>query len=350
MPGIDPASFMEEKPNMQVQTKLLSEKEIRSVITMKDVIECVDKTFQGMGNGTVINPTKVNLDLGEISEFPPYEGFMNAMPAYIGWCDSAGIKWAGGFLGERKKRGWPYITSMIILIDPKLGDFRAVMDGAFITNSRTGAQTAIALKYLYSKGKSLRLGLYGAGMQGHTQTLAISELFDISQVTVYDVSQQAAERYAANMKNVVKGKITIAKRPEEASDADVVVCVTQSKEEFFKYDWFRPGMILFPMGSYQECSNECILKADRIIVDHIGQALHRGAMAKLGTSDKVTEKDIYATIGEIAAGKKSGIGSEGSRTLCVPIGTGAMDVAVATLAWSRATDKGIGGSYSFVEH
>lgn len=335
---------------MQVQTMLLNQNEIRSLITMKDVIECVDKTFQGMGDGTVINPTKVNLDLGEISDFPPYSGFMNAMPAYIGWCDSAGIKWAGGFLGERKERGWPYITSMIMLVDPKLGDFRAVMDGAYITNSRTGAQTAISLKYLYGKGNSLRLGLYGAGMQGHMQTLAISELFDISEVIVYDVSQKAAERYAEDMKNVVKGKITFAKRPEEASNADVVVCVTQSKKEFFQYDWFNPGTILFPMGSYQECTNECILKADRIIVDHIGQALHRGAMAKLGTSGQLTEKDIYATIGEVAVGKKPGIGAKGSRTLCVPIGTGAMDVAVATLAWSRAVEKGIGGSYSFVEH
>jgi hypothetical protein len=27
--------------------------DIRSLITMKDVVECVDRTFQGMGDGTV---------------------------------------------------------------------------------------------------------------------------------------------------------------------------------------------------------------------------------------------------------------------------------------------------------
>ena len=88
---------------------------------------------------------------------------MNAMPAYVGWTDSAGIKWAGGFLGERKKRGLPYITSMILLIDPKIGTFTAVMDGSLITNWRTGAQAAVALKYL-RKNRSVKLGLYGAGM------------------------------------------------------------------------------------------------------------------------------------------------------------------------------------------
>lgn len=334
---------------MKIETLLLSQKEIELLIAMKDVVECVDKTFKGMGDDTVINPTKVNLDLGEVASYPAYEGFMNAMPAYVGWADTAGIKWAGGFLGERKKQGLPYITSLVMLIDPKLGHFRAVMDGAYITNMRTGAQTAVALKHMYKKGKDLRLGLYGAGMQGHTQTMAIAELFNIIHVSVYDINPVAAEKYAQDMKKFVKGDIHIAKTPEEASDADVCVCVTQSKDEFFKFDWFTPGKFLFPMGSYQECTDECILKADRIVVDHIGQTLHRGALGKLGTAGTITEKNIYATIGEIAAGKKS-TPEKDLRVLCIPIGTGAMDIGVASLVWERAMDKGIGGKYTFVEY
>jgi ornithine cyclodeaminase/alanine dehydrogenase len=334
---------------MKIDTVLLSQEEVKSLISMKDVVECVDKTFKGMGDGTVVNPTKVNLDLGETAAFPPYSGFMNAMPSYIGWSDTAGIKWAGGFLGERKKQGLPYITSLIMLVDPKLGHFRAVMDGAHITNMRTGAQTAIALKYMYKKGKNLRLGLYGAGMQGHTQTMALSELFDITEVKVYDISKAAAERYAEDVKSLVKGKIHVVDSPEGASDADVCVCVTQSKDEFFKYDWFKPGMFLFSMGSYQECSDDCILKADKIVVDHIGQTLHRGALGKLGEAGKITAKNIYCTIGELAAGKAS-ISDTNARILCVPIGTGAMDIGVASLVWQRATEKKMGGTYSFVEY
>ena len=335
---------------MKIDTLLLSQKEVQSLITMKDVVECVDKTFQGMGDGTVVNPTKVNLDLGETADFPAYSGFMNAMPAYIGWADVAGIKWAGGFLGERKKQGFPYVTSLILLIDPKIGHFRAVLDGAYITNMRTGAQTAVALKYMYKK-KNLKLGLYGAGMQGHTQTMAISELFDITEVRVYDISKEAAERYAKDMKDFIKGKIHVASTPAEAAEADVCVCVTQSKDEFFHYGWFKPGMFLFPMGSYQECSDDCILKADKIIVDHVGQTLHRGALGKLGEAGKITASDIYSTIGEIAAGKKLFSDTDATgRTLCVPIGTGAMDVSVAALAWQRATEKKIGSSYAFVEY
>ena len=85
------------------QTLLLSEQDVRALLPMEDVVAAVEKTFRGMGDGTVVNPSKVNLDLGEIAPYPPYNGFMNAMPAYVGFSDVAGLKWAGGNLGERKK-------------------------------------------------------------------------------------------------------------------------------------------------------------------------------------------------------------------------------------------------------
>lgn len=337
----------EEKGDWNVSTVLLSQEDIRKVMDLKEVVEITEKTFKGFGEGTTINPTKVGLDLGETAAYPPYQGFMNAMPAYVGWNDVAGIKWAGGFLGERKKMGLPYITSLILLINPKIGNFTAVMDGEWITTMRTGAQTAVSLKYLH-KGASIRLGLYGAGAQGHSQTEAISKVFDIEEVRVYDISRAAAEKYASDMKDVVKGKIVIADTPKDAAWGDAIVCVTQSKDKFVKNEWVKPGTIVFPMGSYQEVDDEFILGADRVVVDHIGQCLHRGALKELVEAGKFGEKDIDATIGEVVAGKKPGKASESDRVLCIPIGTGAMDVAVASVVLERAKAKGLGSTFDFV--
>ena len=80
-----------------MDTVLLSQQDIQSVLTMKDVVEIVEKTFKGMGEGTVVNPTKVGLDLGEVAPWPPYKGFMNAMPAYVGWLDIAGSSGPAAF-------------------------------------------------------------------------------------------------------------------------------------------------------------------------------------------------------------------------------------------------------------
>ena len=330
------------------ETLLLSQSDIEKVLTMKDVVEICDKTFVGFGEGTTICPSKVGLDLGETASYPPYEGFMNAMPAYVGWTDSAGIKWAGGFLGKRKQLGLPYVTSMILLIDPQIGAFTAAMDGALITNWRTGAQAAVGLKYL-RKNRSVKLGLYGAGMQGRTTTMAISTIFDIEKLQVFDLYQAAALKFAEEMKAYVKGDISVVDSPEEAAkDADAIITVTQSKEKFLKNAWVEPGTVVFTMGSYQECDDEFILAADRIVVDHIEQCLHRGALKQLSEAGRITKQTLYATIGELAAGKKTGYVSEKERILCVPIGTGAMDIAVAAIVSQRAREKGLGGHFKFV--
>ena len=330
-----------------MSTVLLSRSEVKSLMTMKEVVEIAEKTFKGFGEGTTINPTKVGLDLGETAEYPPYEGFMNAMPAYVGWLDTAGIKWAGGFLGERKKLGLPYITSLILLIDPRVGNFKAVMDGEWITSMRTGAQTAVSLKYLH-KGPSIRLGLYGAGGQGHTQTEAVAAVFDIEEVRVFDINRESALKYAEDMKGIVKGKVTVVDDPRDAAWGDAIVCVTQSKEKFLRNEWIARGTNVFPMGSYHEVDDDFILSADRVIVDHVGQCLHRGALKGLVEAGKFQESDIDATIGEVVAGKKPGRLSDGDRVLCIPIGTGAMDIAVATVILKRAKEKGLGGHFDFV--
>lgn len=50
-----------------MDTVLLSESDIKQVMTEKDVVEIVDRTYQGFGAGTVTNPSKIGLDLGEIA-------------------------------------------------------------------------------------------------------------------------------------------------------------------------------------------------------------------------------------------------------------------------------------------
>lgn len=330
-------------------TLLLNQEEIKELVTMKDVVELVDKTFQDMGNEKTVNPTKVLLDLGETASYPPYEGFMNAMPAYVGWQDIAGLKWAGGLLGERKALGLPYITSLILLMNPQIGNFVGVMDGAYITNFRTGAQTANALKYIKRDQKRIKVGLYGAGMQGRTQTMALSEVFEIEELIVYDIYREAAEKFKESMSEYVTGDIRIASEPEEAThDVDAIICVTQSKESFLKDEWVKPGTVVFPMGSYQEVENKFILNADHIIVDHVEQCLHRGVLKDLNEQGKITEENIYATIGELATQKKSVEDFQNKRMICIPIGTGAMDISVAKFALDKAKKQNMGTPFDFL--
>ena len=326
--------------------RLLSQSDVEKLVTMKDIVEILDKTYRGMGEGTVVNPAKGTLDLGESGPYPPYHADINSMPAYVGWVDTAGIKWAGGWM-DNPAQGLPYVSAIIVLVNPRNGIFTGVMDGTLITNLRTGAQTAVALKYLYPGRKSLSVGLFGAGVQGRTQTRAIAELFAIDELKVYDTFPEAARKFAADMESAVSGKITICSEPQQAAEGDAVITVTHAKDGFFKKEWFASGTVLFPMGSYKECQDEALLSADSIVVDHVAQCLHRGALKDLAEAGRITESSISATLGELAAGKKRITSSPSSRILCIPIGTGAMDVAAAAVVLQRAEERNIGRTFDF---
>lgn len=337
-----------EGNDLMTDTLLITREQIEQLVDMKKTIELVDKTFINLGEGQVINPNKVTLDLGESAEYPPYDGFVNAMPAYIGWQDIAGIKWVTGMGGERRKAGLPFINGIIVLMDPHLGEYVSVMDGQHITNLRTGAQTAIALKHLFKDRESIRIGLYGAGTQGRTQLQAISEVFDIDRLVIFDVFEEASNKYKEDMASYVKGEIVVAKEAQDATkEVDAIITVTQANDGFLKADWIEPGTVVFPMGSYKEIEDEVILQADGIVVDHIGQALHRGALKELNEAGKITEDNITATISDLAANVKTIDKLDQKRLITIPIGMGALDITVAKYVYDQAKEKGIGQVFNF---
>ncbi len=88
-------------------TLLLGQSDIETVLTMKDAVEICDKTFVGFGEGTTICPAKVGLDLGESAAYPPYEGFMNAMPAYVAGWTPPGSNGRGGCLAKERSAACP---------------------------------------------------------------------------------------------------------------------------------------------------------------------------------------------------------------------------------------------------
>lgn len=331
-----------------MKTLLLSESQVKSLVSMKEIIDIVDKTFADLGRGETLNPSKLNLNLGDSQPTKlPYKASLNAMPAYIGWQDIAGLKWAGGYGAGRKALGLPFINALIMLVDPDIGNFLTVMDGTWITTMRTGAQSAAILKYLIPEKKKISIGMYGAGVQGRAQTTAISTAFELEKLYVYDPNKEAAKQFKADMQDVVQGDIVIANEPYDASQADALITVTPATEPFLKGEWLDKGSIYLAEGSYQECDEQAILGADYLVVDNIGQALHRGNLKKYAELGKVTEETVYATVPELAAGLKSIPNRAQSKVLVAPIGMGCLDVAVAGIVYKKAFSLGMGGEFVF---
>jgi ornithine cyclodeaminase/alanine dehydrogenase len=332
---------------MSHTTLLINQEQVKSLLDMPTALKIVEQVYRAHGEGKVVMPTKITLDLGEGRPWPPYKGFMNAMPAYLGDVDIAGIKWAGGFQ-DNYKMGLPYISAMILLINPKNGTFLAAMDGAHITAVRTGAASAICAKALTRKDASI-LGIIGAGVQGRMHLRAFQQVFKLKEVRVFDTKEGAAEKYREEMTAELRLNILPKRSYQEVVEgADIICTVTVGDEPMVKKKWLKKGNLIISAGSYQELDPDVVLSADKIVVDHWGQASHRGELAKLVEAGKIGEKNIHAEIGDILAGKKKGRERDDENILVVPIGLGSVDIGCAVEVYRKAIEKGTGTPFSFV--
>jgi len=332
---------------MKTSTLLISRKEIESLLDLPSVLDIVERTYRSHCEGRVLLPPKLTLDLGEGRPWPPYQAFMNAMPAYLGDVDVAGMKWVGGFKGNPAK-GLPFITGLILLINPQNGTFIAALEGAYITALRTGAASAVFANFLARKDSGV-LTIVGAGTQGRMHLRALSAVFNLTEIRVADIDGARLQEYCRDMASEVPVKIRTTQSLEEAvRGADVVCTLTSATKPLIRKDWLKKGALVIGGGSYQELEDDVILKADKIVVDNWAQASHRGALAKLVEKGAFRHESVYAEFVDIVGGRKPGRETEDENIVGVPVGLGSLDVACAYEAYQRAVRQGIGTPFQFV--
>ncbi len=319
------------------ETVILSDQDVAALLPHGEVIGMVDTVFREWGNGNVVMPPKVNLDMSRSG----HASWANAMPVCLAFCNAGGLKWAGGY-GSNPARGMPYIMGIVVLTDSETGHTLAVMDGTYISGWRTGASAAVAARYLAKQGTE-KVALVGAGAQGKTAAACLHEMFPAAHITVADISEQRRLAFQAEMQEKYRLSVSGAPTAEAAvSDADVVVLLTTAQEPIVKAEWISDGCLTLAMGSYQQTEDRLILDSDTIVVDCWEQAKHRGELKHLVETGQIAESDVSAELGAIAAGTKPGRTNPRECILAVLVGLGAHDVYVAGQVYQRAIAAGRG--------
>ncbi|MEM5873665.1 MAG: hypothetical protein QW065_02600, partial [Acidilobaceae archaeon] len=283
--------------------------------------------------------------------FDEYNGDLRVMPAYISKFRMAGVK-VVNVHPNNPKRGLLTVMATILLVDPESGAPLAVMDGTLITAYRTGAGGAIAIKYLARRGSRV-LGVIGAGVQGHIQTLFSSRVMKLERVKVYDVVYSKAESYKKEIEKTLGVDVVICESAECAvRGVDVLVTATPAKGPVVKAEWIEQGLHINAIGADAPGKQEldpAILKRAKIVVDDIEQASHSGEINVPLSQGVISLKDIYAELGEIVAGKKPGRIAEDEITVFDSTGLAIQDVATAQLVYRKALKEGLGIMMDFVK-
>ena len=320
--------------NMLRKTLILTRSEIETLADYKMAIQCVEEVFGDYAKAKAKMPAKVYLDLKE------FQGDFRAMPAYWERKNAVALKWVNAH-PQNLQKDLPSVMAIVVLNDPRTGFPLCIMDGTYLTGLRTAAGGAVAAKYL--AGKDLRsVGLVGCGVQARSQLMALRELFLIKKVLVWGHKEELIKKFIQEMKTLKEDMVGVDSIKDCVKDANLVVTTTPSRRPLVKFSWLKEGVHINAIGADAPGKQELdpkILKHAKIVVDDIRQAAHGGEINVPFQKGIITLKDIYATLGEIIAGKKKGRINNTEITVFDSTGLAIQDVACAHLIYKLALQR-----------
>jgi ornithine cyclodeaminase len=322
-----------------MEVLLLTEREIRDLMGPAEALPAVRDAFVRMARGEAILPGVIHLDLPKGAE-------AHVKGAHLQGSRSFTIKVASGSYAN-PDRGLPTGSGIVLVFDATTGFPQAVLfDNGYLTDLRTGAAGALAADLL-AKRQVERVGIVGVGTQARFQLEAILGVRKPERVIAYGRSEAKASRFAQEMEKRHGIRVLPAKTVEQAvRGSDVVVTVTPSREPLVHAEWVLPGTHITAVGAdspdKQELDVQVLEKADKIVADHLDQCIRLGEIHHAIEAGVLRPADVYAELGEIAAGRKPGRTSDGEITVADLTGVGVQDAALAEFVVLAAARQGAG--------
>ena len=255
------------------------------------------------------------------------------------------MKFAAIFENNPSK-GLPAVSGMVLVFSASTGFLTGMLlDNGFLTDLRTGAAGGLAADLL-AKNDIEQAAIVGAGIQGRYQLEALVSVRRPGRVVICDLDADAAEKYAAEMTVLHGLPVTPAGIREAVEGSDVIVCTTPAHKAFLMADWVRPGTHITAMGSDNPMKNELdpklLARADKLVVDSVDMCSINGELHHALKAGLMTPGDVYAELGEVAAGFKPGRTSDAEITVADLTGLGVQDTAVANEVMRVAARLGVG--------
>lgn len=315
-------------------------------LSHKEVIPAIEQALAEHAAGTYEMPPKIGVH--PTGTHPA--NFLHAMPGYLKGIGACGLKWVGGF-ARNGDRGLPSVTGIQIYNDTETGVPLAVMDCSHLTGLRTAAVSTVAALRL-SVSRPRVLGLAGCGFQGGMHLEMLCAVFpSLETVRLMDVRTQSAYGLAERARRYFSGAIEVCTSGETCfRDADLIVTCTPGDDQVVSPSSFKAGA--FGVGIEGGCAYTAaaLHLADKFLVDDVPLANYFDELGRHRTkADGTPDPEfpggmptVYATLGEIVAGKKPGRQRQEERIVAIPIGMSICDIALTKLVYETALARNIG--------
>lgn len=321
---------------------LLSEEDVRVVLSMDDLVRAMRKALVEFSAGHVRQPLRNVIEVGE------QKAFFGVMPAFIPDPPALGTKLVTVF-GRNQSVGLPSHLATIVLLDPATGELLAVMDGRYITESRTAAVSAVSVQLLAREGAGT-LAILGSGVQARSHLTAIASVCALRDVRVWSPSEERRTAFAWEMQRQGAPAIRSMGSAREAVDgADIVVLATAAREPVVESAWIAGGAHICAVGACRPDQREmesALVGRARLFVDSRTAALAEAGDLAIPMREGAFGPDhIAGELGEVASGAVRGRASADDLTIFKSLGLAVEDVAAAHLAYVRAAERGLGRGF-----
>jgi ornithine cyclodeaminase/alanine dehydrogenase-like protein (mu-crystallin family) len=334
--------------------RILNESDLRSLLTMSEVIASVEAGFQALARDAVRMPERMRLFI------PERKAVMLEMPAYLQSPPSddeptAGAESALGskivsVFPQNVDRNLAIIQAAYILLDAETGVPISVLDGRFITAIRTAATSAVATKFMAGPAPK-RLAVFGAGVQARFHIEAMMCVAQIERVMITSRSIEKARALCDYVRETYSTACDVVTPDEAASNANLICTCTTSTAPLFDGSLLRPATHINAVGALaptsRELDTEAIRRARVIIDAEMGAGKEAGEILIPLAEGAIEAGHVKGTLGDVVSGKVAGRESNDELTVFRSSGLAIEDLVTASLAFKRAIAGGVGVEVSF---
>jgi alanine dehydrogenase len=306
---------------------LLSQHEVEELLDLDALIDALADAHRELSEGKASMPPR-------IAAFAERSGLLGAMPAYL---PSAGLacKLVSLFPENRDRHTH---QALIAVFDQTNGTPVALMDGTYITATRTAAGSALATRLLAREDVRV-LAILGAGVQARTHADALRRVRRFDEMRVASRDHARAEALADEI-----GATAASSFEEAVRGADVVAAVTHATEPVVLREWLEPGVHINSVGANPAGAGEVdpaiVRDADVVAVEYRESTL---APPPAGASEfREGAPGNVVELGELVAGTKQGRTSSEQISLYKSVGVAVQDAAAAALVLAAARERSVG--------
>ncbi len=319
--------------------RLLTGDHVRRALDGVDLVALMEDALRVFSAREVVQPVRTALFVG------PERSVLGLMPAHVPSRAVLGAKLVTVF-NANHARGLPSHFATILLFDDQTGELVSIMDGSYITETRTAAVSAVAVRHLASR-PARHLALFGCGVQARSHIRAITALgAPLQDVRIWSPFGNPVE-CAADLSAETGVRCTAAKSGEAAADgADLIVLATSSPQPVIDRGWVDPGALVISVGACRRDHREMepeLVAAARLFVDSREAALVESGDIVQGIAEgRFGPGHIRAELGDVILGRATPRESPSDVVVFKSLGLAVEDLASADAAYRRAVAGNIG--------